>query len=177
MKKSLSVALATIVLALATTPAFAGHGGQFGIGLLSTSAPAGVFFGLGDQATVHFGLGFEKPDTDDADNGELTSTFTILGALEYDIWSGEDWGFGVFPCVSFASASFEDVGTTSVDSATEIDLGLFLGGHVDVASAFAIYFKHGLDISIFDPGVGDSETNIGLDGSNLGEFGVAFFVQ
>jgi hypothetical protein len=177
MKKSLSVAVAAIVLALATTPAFAGHAGQMGLGLLSTSAPLGVFLGINDMTTVHFGLGFNKPDTDDADNGELTSEFTIQAALEYDVWSGDNWGFGVFPCVQFASASFEDFGTTSVDGATAIDLGLFLGGHVDVVSNFSIYFKHGLDISIVDSGAGDSSTNIGTSGQNLGEVGVALWVE
>jgi hypothetical protein len=177
MKKSLSVAVATIVLALATTPAFAGHAGQFGLGLLDTDAPAGVFFGLTDQATVHFGLGFNKiDDRDGVDDGDPTSNFTILGALEYDIWSGENWGFGVFPTVAFASQGYEDAGTVSIDSDTAIDLGLLLGGHVDVASAFSIYFRHGLDIAIVDSG-GESVTDLGLTGSDLGEFGVAFWVK
>jgi hypothetical protein len=177
MKKSLSVAAATLLLALATTPAFAGHAGQMGLGLLSTSTPVGVFFGINDQTMVHFGLGFEKPDTDEADNGELTSQFSIAGALEYDLWSGDNWGFGVFPGVAFSSASFEDVGTVSVDSASEIALALNLGGHVDLASNVSVYFVHGLDISIVDSGAGDSATNIGTSGSDLGEFGVNFWIK
>jgi hypothetical protein len=176
MKKSLSVAAATLLLALATTPAFAGHSGM-GLGLLSTSAPVGVFFGLSDKTMVHFGLGFDKPDTDEADNGELTSEFTILAALEYDIWSGEAWGFGVFPSVAFSSASFEDVGTTSSDGATAIELGVDLGGHVDLASNVAVYFRHGLSVANVDSGAGDSSTNIGFHGGSLGEFGVAFFLK
>lgn len=174
MKKSLFVAAAVLAIAASAVPA---HAGSVGLGLLSTDFPAGVFFNLNDKTTVHFGLGFDKPDTDSADNGELTSQFGILGALEYDIWGGDNWGFGAFPSVSFESASFEDVGTVSVDSATGFNLGLNLGGHFNPVSNVAVYFAHGLNVSIVDSGVGDSATNIGFEGVNLGELGIAFFIN
>lgn len=176
MKKSLFVAAAALVFAASAVPAHAGHGGGMGMGLLHSDFPAGVFFGLNDQTTVHFGLGFDKFDTVDG-SGDISSQFGILGALEYNIWTGDNWGFGLFPSISFATASFEDFGTTSVDSATDINFGLNLGGHFDPVSNVAVYFNHGLNVNIFDPGVGDSSTNIGLDGWDLGQFGVCFWFK
>jgi hypothetical protein len=172
MKKSLSVAVATLVLALATTPAFAGHAGQFGLGVLNSSAPVGVFIGVNDQTTVHFGIGFEKNDVPEG-SGAIETQFTIAGDLEYDIWSGENWGFGVFPGIAFGIASPEGDG----DSGTAIDIALNLGGHADLISNFSAYFRHGLNISIVDTGAegADSLTNFGTTGWNLGELGVAFW--
>lgn len=179
MKKSLSVAAATLLLALATSPAMAGHAGQWGLGTLYSDFPAAVFIGVNDATTVTFGLDVQKPDTDSADNGEQTFGFGLLGALEYNLWYGDNWGFGVFPAVGFSTQSFEDVGTppVSVDSGSQVILGLNLGGHFDVVSAVSIYFTHGLAVNMISPpGGGDSSTNIGTFGTTVGELGIAFFL-
>ena len=175
MKKSLFVAVAALVIAAAS--AVPAHAGQTGLGLLSTSYPVGVFLKMNDKTTVHFGLGFDKPDTGSGNFGQEKLTFGLLGALEYDIWSGDNWGFGAFPCVSFATTSYEDNGTTSVDSSSMIDLGLYLGGHFNPVSNVSVFFKHGIDVAIDSPSVGDSATNIQTAGWNLGELGIAFWIN
>jgi hypothetical protein len=174
MKKSLFVAVAALVFAASAVPA---HAGQTGLGLLSTSQPIGVFFKLNDQTTVHFGLGVDKPDTGSGNFGQRKLTFGLLGALEYDIWTGDNWGFGVLPCVAFETTSYEDDPQGSVGSSSAINLGLNLGGHFNPVNNVSVYFKHGIDISIDSPSVGDSATNISTNGWNLGELGIAFWVK
>ena len=179
MKKSLSVAAATLLLALATTPAFASHGGQWGLGTLYSDFPLGVFFGLNDKTTVTFGLNFRQEDTQPAPFDQESGRFGIVGALEYDFWSGDRWGFGAFPAVGFTSISQEDVvvgGTNqSVDSATDIQIALALGGHFDIVDAVSIYVTHGLVIDSYSPPVGDSTTTFGTFGNQVGELGVNFW--
>ncbi len=175
MRKSLFVLAA---LLLAATPALAGgHAGQNGLGLLYGDAPIGYFRGLNDDATLHIGLDLELPDGGDADDdGDLKSVFTIAAALEYDLWSGDGWGFGLFPGFAFTTASFEDVGDVSIDSATNIHLAANLGGHLDMNQHVTVFFKHGLNIDIADDG-SESLTDIGTSGWNLGELGVCFWIN
>jgi len=179
MKKSLSVAAAMLLLALATTPAMAAHGGQWGLGLLTSEYPIGAFFGLSDVGTLHVGLDIEKPDSQ-AGTGQPKMTVGIAGAFEYDIWHGDNWGFGVFPGFAFSTTSYEDqtVGpnTVSIDSSHILTVALDLGGHFDPVSNVAIYFTHGLQIAtVTPPGGGDSSTEIATRGVNVGEMGIAYF--
>jgi hypothetical protein len=185
MKKSLSVAAAVLLLALATTPAMAAHGGQMGLGLLTSEFPLGVFFGLNDKATLHVGLDVEKPDSQSG-TGDPKMTVGILGAFEYDLWSGDNWGFGVFPALAFTTTSYEDQGVvnpTSIDSSHTLTVALNLGGHFDPVSNVAIYFAHGVQIASTTPahiaGTPDvsSTTDIATRGVNVGEFGVAYFFK
>ena len=173
MKKSLSVAAVTLLLALATTPAMAG---QWGLGTLYSGFPLGVFIKMNPKTTVTFGLDFQKPDTDSADNGEQTSDFGLIGALEYDIWGAENWGYGVFPAVGFATQSYEDTPAGSIDSGSQVTIGLNMGGHFDPIDHVSLYFTHGVAITMDSPpGGGDSTTDIGTFGSLVGNLGVAFF--
>jgi hypothetical protein len=181
MKKTLFVVAATMLLVGATTPAMAAHPGQFGLGVLNSDFPIGLFIGMNDKTTVAFGLDVQKPDTDSADNGEQSFGFGLGGALEYNLWGGSNWGFGVFPQVGFATQSYEDITvgntTQSVDSSSQIMILLALGGHYDPVDSVSLYFAHGLGISNNSPpGGGDSSTNIGTFGDVLGSLGVAFYL-
>jgi hypothetical protein len=177
MRKSLFVLAA---LLLAAMPAFAGgHAGQNGLGLLYSDAPIGYFRGLSDDATLHIGLDINSPDGgDDDDDGDPTLGFTIAGALEYDIWGGEGWGFGLFPGIAFSSQSFEDVGGVSRDSETNFHIAANLGGHVDLHEHVSLFFKHGLNIDISDSGApnADSTTDISTAGWTLGQLGLCFWL-
>ncbi|MFN8177357.1 MAG: hypothetical protein U0167_05485 [bacterium] len=178
MKKSLSVAAALLLLALATTPAMAAHGGQMGLGLLTSEFPVGAFFGLNDKATFHVGIDVEKPKSE-SNTGQPKMTVGVVGALEYDMWHGDNWGFGVFPSIAFKTTSYEDTPLgASIDSGHELLVGLDLGGHFDPVSNVAIYFTHGVEIaSVTPPGGGDSATNIATTGINVGQMGIAYFFK
>ena len=181
MKKSLFVAVAALVFAVAAAPAQAGNAGQFGLGLLHSSTPVGIFYGLSDASTLHIGLGFDKPDTGDGDNGQEKMTFAIGADLEYNIWSGDSWGFGLFPGLMYSTTSYEDLGDVGLNSSSDFDINVMLGGHYNPVDSVALYFMHGVMINIHNPSEpedgedADNATNFGTTGWNLGQFGAAFY--
>ena len=181
MKKSLFVAVAALVFAVAAAPAQAGNAGQFGLGVLHSSTPVGIFHGLSDVSTLHVGLGFVKPDTDDEDNGEWKSTFAIAADFEYNLWSGDSWGFGLFPGVAYSTNSYEDDGDVGLNSESDLDFNVKLGGLYNPVDSVALYFTHGLAINLYNPSEPedgpdrDNETNFFTTGWKLGEFGAAFY--
>jgi hypothetical protein len=182
MRKSFLIGAAALVaIVLSTNAAFAGHAGELGLGVLYRSAPIGIFYGVSDEANLHLGLGFDSFDVEDGGPVLEKTRFAVAGALEYDIWSGESWGFGVFPGLLFESTSFTDppAGGTARDSMTEFHIAVSLGGHFDMGDHVTMYFKHGLAVEIVDTGFegADSTTDFISDGWNVGELGINFWVN
>lgn len=175
MKKSLFVAVAAVLVAVAAAPAQAGHEGQNGLGTLNASEAQICYFrGLDERMNICIGAGFASWDENSPFNSfDQESQFALLAALEYDLWYGDNWGFGLFPSLTFQSFSPEGEG----DSATDFLIGLYLGGHADLVDNFAVFFRHGLTIEMFDSGIegSDSSTDIYTNAFNLGDLGVAFF--
>ncbi|MEZ5065570.1 MAG: hypothetical protein R3B81_12630 [bacterium] len=171
MRKSLLLlGVSLMTVSLASSANAAGHSGQWGLGLLDSSAPVGVFFGVNEDATLHLGLGFHKYDVPTG-TVDLETEFNFLAALEYDIWTGNQMGFGVMPALGFSSMS-----PNEGDGASNILIGLYLGGHWDPSDAVSFWFHHGLEIDLYSPPVGDSTTEFGTSGVELGSFGATFWI-
>ena len=172
MRKTLMLLGAVMLLATGlSTTAHAQHAGQWGLGLLDTSFPVGVFYGINDQTVLHAGLGFNKFDVAE-NSGDLETQFGILVALSWDFVQGSGWGFGIIPNFAFTSRSPE--GSGDGDSFTHI--GIDLGGHWDPVDAVSLWFRHGLSIDIYSPPQGDSSTDFGTSGIDLGSFGATFYI-
>jgi hypothetical protein len=170
MRKFLVTVAASLMLATGFAPKAEA---AIGIGFLYSSTPIGLFFRLNDQTAFHVGVGFDILDAEEG-SGDQSSRFSIAGTVLYDIWTGDCWGFGLAPGLIFSTASFEDdeFGDER-DSATEIDVLLWLMGHWDPCDWLSFWFGHGVSIVISDSGIegADSETNFGTDAANIGTVG------
>jgi hypothetical protein len=143
---------------------------NIGLGFLWASHPVGVFFKINDRTTAHVALSFGMFDAEDG-SGDLSSSFGLAGAIIYDIWTGDCWGFGFLPGIAFTNDSFEDFADgTERDSETEIHVYLWLMGHWDPCEWLSFWFGHGLTIDIHDEG-DESFTDFFTEGASLGSLG------
>lgn len=166
MRKFLVTVAASLMLAAGFAPKAEA---AVGIGFLYSSTPIGLFFRINDQTAFHVGVGFDIQDTEE-NSGDRKSTFSIAGTVLFDLWTGDCWGFGLAPGVLFSTDSFEDnaIGE-EVDSQTDILVMLWLMGHWDPCDWLSFWFGHGLTIDIHSNG--DSTTDFGTEGANLGQVG------
>jgi hypothetical protein len=162
-------------VAILTLTAASTASANWGLGYLYSDAPVGVFFGLNEQASIHVGAGFAKYDVtaSSALDSSVETEFALAGALLYDIWSGDGWGFGVAPGVAFALAS--KVGSDAKSDKVVV-IHAHLKGHWDPTEWLSFWFGHGLDVEIFSPGdVGDSSfdstTEFFTSGHNIADLG------
>jgi hypothetical protein len=170
MRKSLLLIGAGLMILCSTTGAQAQHAGQWGLGLLTTSAPVGVFYGINDKTNLHVGFGFKKNDLPEASTATETE-FTIGGAVSFDIWQASGMGFGVLPSIFYTNMS-----PKTGDSSSATLIGIYLQGHWDPNDWASLWFRHGFDIMISSPAGGDSTTDFGTSGVDLGSFGVTFWL-
>jgi hypothetical protein len=169
MRKSfLLVAAALLMLSGATANAM--PAGGFGFGFLHSEFPVGIFYGINEQTAFHVGLGFHKYDPV-ANSGDPDLALGFTGALVYDIWAGENWGFGIAPGVAYATTSYEDTAAGSIDNSSQLWILAYLQGHWDPADAVSFWFNHGIMVNTMSPPVGDSTTEFMTEGNNLASFG------
>ncbi len=162
--------LLTLAAALLMGTGFApkAEASNIGLGFLWASHPVGLFFRINDRTVAHVALRFAMLDAEDG-SGDQSSSFGLGGAIIYDIWSGDCWGFGFMPGITFQNDSFEDIGTVEVDSQTEIHVYLWLKGHWDPCEWLSFWFGHGLTIDIHSNG--ESTTDFFTEGVNLADCG------
>jgi hypothetical protein len=170
MRKSLLLFGAALMVFGAASTANAMHGQQWGLGLVSTDTPVGVFYGINDKTNIHVGLGFEKNDLPDMST-EIETTFGITGQVMFDIWQGNGMGFGVYPGINFTNYSPKEG-----DSASQTIILIHLGGHWDPNDWVSLWFQHGFQVVLTSPPAGDSTTDFRTAGLDLGSFGVTFWI-
>ncbi len=167
--------LLTLAAALLVGTGFApkAEASNIGLGFLWASHPIGVFFRINDRTVAHVALNFAMLDAEEG-SGDQSSSFGLGGSIIYDLWTGDCWGFGFMPGVTFDNDSFEDeeIGGEDfeVESETDIAVYLWLMGHWDPCDWLSFWFGHGLTIDIDDES-GESSTNFFTEGDNIANLG------
>lgn len=180
MKRLMFAAIATIALAVTSTPAARAQDAEhrnIGLGFHNVEAPVGLrWWFSGQKVALDLGLGYASVPEDGAYPDESLTSFAIDAGVPFVISSWSRVHVILRPGILYQSSQFTSTAPPEAFD-TETATNMFISGEIEaevfLADNFSVSASHGIAFNSFDSGIDgdDTDTSFGTIGNNFTNIG------